>query len=116
MAGWEADIFALTYEDRMDIYRSVKSVDEDGISKRGKLAAIESDIPCALSKKDLPVLSGETNNVVASEVVFCKPEIDVREGDILIITRYGKKRKYAVGMPFDYISHREIPVMFTERV
>lgn len=114
--SWEADILALTYEDTMTVSRTEKVIDEDsGITSR-KLIVISSNIPCSLSKKEIAVTDGDTNNIVSKELVFCRPEINVKTDDILTITRCGDTKTYRVGQSFDYVSHKEIAVKYMERV
>lgn len=117
MNNWESNILALTYEDRMDVYRTKEVTDDEtGISDRVE-KKIYTNISCALSKKNNPIITqGEPNNHNVEHVVFCNPEINIENGDRLVITRYKKNTSYIASAPFKYYSHTEIPVTGLERV
>jgi hypothetical protein len=73
-----------------------------------------SGVKCALSKGSLAKISGKNvAEITASPKVFFGPEIDVLEGDKLLITQEGASitRSYKAGENFLYTgSHLEVQV------
>ena len=112
-----ADILARTYTDRCDIYR-YESVVEGGITHHREVLK-HSNVLCALSQGSLAQRTDE-NGVAytqASSKVFFTPDVDVAEGDILLITRDGSAivRTYVAGEVFPYAgSHIEVKVSRSE--
>ena len=101
MSNWEADLFALTYEDRMDVSRHVERVDEDtGISSFSDTIPVLKNIPCALSKKDEAGIGGDVPSIVSNHRVFARPEADIIAGDLIEITRLGRVYKFVASEPF----------------
>lgn len=112
----EADILATTYEDVMDIYRVVLIEDEEtGVSSRG-LKEMSKGVRCALSKSTLPVIDNSMGGATVDYTVFCRPDVDVKEGDKIVLTRFGKVYELYVGYVMDYVSHKELPVRRKERI
>ena len=112
----EADILATTYEDVMDVYRVVLTEDENtGVSSRG-LKEVSKGVRCALSKSTLPVVDNSIGGAPVEYTVFCRPNVDVKEGDKIVLTRFDKVYELYVGYVMDYVSHKEIPVRRKERI
>lgn len=113
----EAEILATTYLDVMDVFRPRKVIVE-GESKFLKGLdgeKIYSDIPCSLSSSPGGTLEkGEvalTNS--GSYVVFCKPDIGIKENDFIELTvKVPGAKKYSLiaGKARLYPSHLSIPV------
>lgn len=113
----EADILALTFEDRMTVKRHVETVDEDtGISNFSDVTSVFENIPCALSKKDEANINGDIPSVVSNHKVFARPDVDIKPGDLIEITRLGRIYRFIASKPFYYISHVEVLVESKERI
>lgn len=99
------------YEDRATIRRFAEEEAEWGETRLPKESeAIHQDVPCRISQRALAVnTQTETTNQIAYEAkLFLSPEIDIRQGDIIEVTRQGITRKYTAGEPFIYPTHQEI--------
>lgn len=100
-----------TYEDTLSSFRRKNIRDEVTKQTRQEWIPILEDKPCALSHKDSKAVvsfgnhMGETDN---EYVLFHAPELDVLEGDKLVITRlHGPVITCYPGKPFCYSSHAE---------
>ena len=111
----EADIIATLYFDVMDIYRKEKVVNEHGVTEL-KENLIASNIKCSLDKKDEVTSNGEVGSIVSGYKVFCRPTVDIKIGDKLVITYNGLTHTFEAGEPYPYQSHLEVPVIRMERV
>lgn len=107
-----ADALAKTYNDSCDIYR-FENAKVNGITKN-KRVLLYSGISCALSKDSLSkIVKKDVAEINTAQTLFTQPEIDILEGDILIITQHGSAtpREYTAGEIFLYSgSHQEIKV------
>jgi plastocyanin len=108
-----------TYEDTMEVTRVEKITGSNHITKKSD-AVIYSDIICGLS------LSGGNNSgqtdaqqdVDHDAVVFAPPDLEIKPGDGITLTRFGRddpsaarKRVFeVVGRPNVYATHQEIEV------
>lgn len=98
------------YTDRCTIsrYQDYK----DPVTKQTKLqpVTIYDDKPCRISQRALGANSQtEAQNEIAYETkMFIAPEIEVRQGDAIEVTRSGVSRTYEAGEPFLYPSHQAI--------
>ena len=98
------------WKDRMDIYRWVEVV-EGGFTKQKK-EKIHENIKCHYSKGQL-VDTGEDGvpTLITSHTLFCGPDVDLQEGDEVVVTqRNGKQVTLTVGEGFPYSSHQEFSV------
>ena len=112
----EADILASIYYDTMDIYRKQKTQNATtGITELTEIKVAEN-IKCALDKGTEANTTGEIGTLSGSYKLFCRPTVDIKIGDRLIITYSGITREFEAGEPFPYISHLEIPLTRKERV
>lgn len=117
----ESMILALTYDKIIvKCERLVTVTDEDtGISKRKKIeiSVPEGEEKCAISKKDLQTLNGDTPQIVSKRMLFAYPYININPGDILTIKDplSNTKTVWESGDPFFYYSHTEIPIEAKER-
>ena len=111
----DADVIASLYFDTMDIYRKEKNVNKYGVTELQE-RLIASNISCSLDKKDDVVANGQVANIVAAYKVFCRPTVDIKVGDKLIITYNGLTSTFEAGEPYPYQSHIEIPVTKEARV
>ena len=98
------------WKDRMDIYRWVEET-VGGFTKQKKELLYEG-VKCHYSKGQL-VDTGESGvpTLVTSHTLFCGPDVDLREGDEVVVTqRNGKQVTLTVGEGFPYSTHQEFSV------
>lgn len=108
------------YTDRCTISRPTKS--KDPTTKETKLLPVQiyADQPCRLSQKQ-QAQNGQTeaqNDVRYESKLFISPELDIRQGDEIEVTRghltaagwmpIAAPRQYQAGEPFPYPTHQEI--------
>jgi hypothetical protein len=95
------------WKDRMDIYRWVDVV-EGGFTKQKKELLYEG-VKCHYSKGRLvDTGEGSVPTLVTSHTLFCGPDVDLREGDEVVVTqRNGKQVTLTVGEGFPYSTHQE---------
>ena len=114
----DADIIATLYFDSMDIYRKEKVKDPNTGVTTVKEALKYSNLQCALDKKDEVQTGGEVGTAYISSAykLFCRPTVDIKVGDKLIITYNGITGEFEAGEPYPYKSHIETPLTKKERV
>lgn len=104
------------YEDRATITRHMKY--EDPITKETKyeLETIYENQPCRISQRALAAnAQTETVNQIAYETkLFIAPELEIKQGDVVEVTRGGATRKYRAGEPFLYPTHQEVSLQREE--
>jgi hypothetical protein len=97
------------WKDRMDIYRWVDVV-EDGFTKQKKELLYEG-VKCHYSKGQLVDTGDGVPALINSHALFCGPDVDLQEGDEVVVTqRNGKQVTLAVGEGFPYSTHQEFSV------
>ena len=106
----EADVLATTYFDRCTIKRAVKV--KEGAITREEMRAVYSAIPCALSSN-----SGSANGkndeyqpIEYEDLLYTRPEIEVRAGDRVEAVVGGDSCIYEAGQGRRYASHRQTPL------
>jgi len=108
----DAGILAQTYLDTCDIYR-YEEAEVQGITKFTDVLK-HSGVKCALSRKSLAkATENNATEISSSSKVFFMPDVDVQEGDKLVITQQGaiKSKEYKAGETFPYYgSHIEVMV------
>ena len=98
------------WKDSMDIYRWDEVV-EGGFTKQKK-EKIHENVKCHYSKGRL-VDTGESGvpTLVTSHTLFCGSDVDLQEGDEVVVTqRNGKQVTLTVGEGFPYSTHQEFSV------
>ncbi|MDO4772989.1 MAG: hypothetical protein Q4A72_05475 [Bacillota bacterium] len=119
IAGQEAELLASTYFDEMSVYRPVKVV-ENGESKF--LKGIDGEkvlekVPCSLSQKNGGNLEKDIafNKAKRDYIVFTRPEVIVKENDLIVLTvNLGTRKEIyhlTAGKAMLYPSHQEIPAV-----
>jgi len=78
---------------------------------------IYTDQPCRISQKSLGVNNqAEAQNEIKYEIkLFISPELNIKQGDIIIVTRGAVTRSYASGEPFLYPTHQELSLQRKDR-
>lgn len=82
--------FSIFYDYMMDIYRYEK-IEEGYITKERK-SLIAFAVPCRYSAKSLVQQTGEVAKINSNNKLFCSLNIDIQEGDVVVLT-YPKKAK-----------------------
>jgi len=100
--------FQRLWKDRMDIYRWVDVV-EDGFTKQKK-ELLHENVKCHYSKGSLIDVGDGVPTLINSHTLFCGPDVDLQEGDEIIVTRNGKQVTLKVGEGFSYSTHQEFSV------
>ncbi|RXZ77253.1 ABC transporter ATP-binding protein [Paenibacillaceae bacterium] len=101
------------YEDKVTISRHENAKDPVKKVTKQTLVKIHEDQPCKLSQTGLP-RNGQTeaqNDVKYDAKLFIAPEIEIKQGDVLEVTRKatGRIETYTAAAPFPpYSSHQEI--------
>lgn len=99
------------YEDTCTVSRTAApSKKASGETKLGQPQVIHESKPCRLSQKALSVNSQTeaANNVAYETKLFIEPELEIKQGDTITVTHYGRTQSYTAGEPFIYSSHQEI--------
>ncbi|GIQ63629.1 phage protein [Paenibacillus cisolokensis] len=104
------------YTDRATIYRHVQV--KDTITKETKLVPqpVYVDQSCRISQRAL----GQNNQTEAQNEIryetklIIAPEVEIRQGDLLEVTRGAVTRKYTAGEPFLYSTHQEVSIQREE--
>lgn len=117
-------LYAMLYNDRMDIYRTAKSKDEDSTTDISyDPNPLYTDIKCRLSfSSDDTATDSEVdrNPVRFSPKLFCEAGVDLQVGDYIVVRRYTDNgvvsRTYQgqVAMPSWYTTHQEAFVRIDE--
>lgn len=82
--------------------------DVDGIA-RGTETVIAENVPCALSKGGDSSAVDLAGVISDSRVLFIAPETDVKAGDRVTVTLYGRTETLdVVGVPLLYATHQEV--------
>ena len=108
-----------TYFDRCDVYR-MEDVQQDNGSYKQQRVKVFEDLSCALSIGSRPVINSITENdykqgdvaniVKTQDRLYLNPSYIIKQGDELIIRRYGREIKATAGNPFVYDSHQVLIV------
>ena len=101
-----------TYEDTCTVLRPGKDT-VGNITVAKPDVPVYTDVPCALSKEGNT--SGNANNhgeINHTKVLFAAPELEIRMGDCVRVTRFGRMVDYKVlGRPDVYATHQEVKLM-----
>ena len=99
------------YEDRLSITRMVDYKKPNGaMGKRPEV--VLSDQPCRISQKALGT-NGQTdtkNDIAYETKLFISPDVEIKQGDVINVTRNSVVRKYSAGESFMYPTHQEISI------
>ena len=100
---------ARLWKDEMCIYRYVDEV-INGITK-SKEKLISENVKCKYSKGNLSDIGEEVPSLENSYTIFCGLDVDIMEGDKIIVKqRNGKTITLKVGEGFPYSKHQEFKV------
>lgn len=111
----EADILAATYSDLCSVYRPHKVKLPSGESTfvngvEGKL--VYMNVPCALSSVAVgkPSKTKITVQAQGHYCLFVRPEVDIVQGDTVVVSHLGKTEIMLAGVPDRQVSHNNIPL------
>lgn len=96
------------YTDRVKVQRYEKTK-VNGETKK-QLVTVYEQQPCRISQKTLAA-NGQTetiNKIAYDTKLFIAPELDIKQGDTLTVTRGRISHSYTAGEPFPYETHQEI--------
>ena len=115
----EADILALTYEDKVTVFRAFKDILPSGesIFKKGMEGEkVYENMPCALSRQTGGKLNKipMSTNIPTEYSLFTRPEVDIQPKDYLVIKQLGKTVKASAGLAARLSSHNNIPLKLEE--
>lgn len=103
------------YIDRATISRWEKT--KIGGETKTELVNKYTNQPCYLSQRALGA-NGQTesvNQISYETKLFISPDIEIKQGDIIEVTRDSLMRMYTAGEPFPYGSHQEISIQRREK-
>lgn len=101
------------YEDLATISRYVEVEKDSGETRlSNEPVPIYVDQPCRISQKALATNNqSEAQNDIRYETkLFIFPDLGIRQGDVIFVTRGGITRSYTAGEPFLYPTHQEISI------
>lgn len=110
-------LFAMLYDDRMDIYRTSRAENDDNTTNISyEPEPLYTDVPCRLSfSSDDTGTDSEIDRtpVRFNPRLFCKPEVDIQAGDYVAVRRYADNGSVMityeglVARPSKYTTHQE---------
>ncbi|EGT5271466.1 hypothetical protein KWL13_007470 [Clostridioides difficile] len=113
----EADILALTYFCKMTIRRCVSIKNEEtGVTDFNENVVITEDVPCGLNGNIPNIIDTDMTSSISAFELYCRPEVDLRVGDILDITlESGNVETFIASKPFPHLSHLQTNLTLKER-
>lgn len=127
------DLIGKWYTDLVDVYRDTDYKD-GSVTKQMRLKVL-SKVPCRVfrSARARPDMTDTAAEVVSSDALACANEVDIKAGDLLMITRGGRigkqmkppDRYFAGSTTYYYepfggvmpkLDHQEIPLLLEERI
>ena len=110
----EADILAQTYYHTATIKRPKHTT--RGYFDDYKEEIVYEDIPCAISftQGSTEDLTDTTQPIQYIAKLFARPEIEVKEGDIVLANVLGHDYEFRAGEGYSYQSHIEVPLIRNE--
>lgn len=104
------------YTDRAYIFRSEHK--KDPVTKETKLVEVlvSEDVPCRISQSSsaVPIRSDNADAVFYNVKMFISPEVSIKQGDYVDVSRGGTIRRYVAGEPFVYETHQEVALQRKE--
>ena len=117
-------VYTMLYDDRMDVYRTVKVEDDDytaNISYQPE--PLYTDIPCRLSFSSSDTATDadiDRTPVRYNPKVFCATAVDLQAGDYVVARRYADNESVmmeyegVIGRPSKYPTHQEASLRIDE--
>lgn len=102
------------HNDKMTIFRHEEVV-IDGFTRHMEVEKYK-EVPCRLSKESLgKIKDGDIATIPMSHKIFTGPDVDILEGDRVVVIHKGRTKEFKVGECFPYQSHQEVDVMRVEK-
>ena len=106
----------MLYSDKCDIYEYQTVVNPDDCSTETKEVLVHENVPCKMSMR---TTSATEDGVSEHQYQFVKilinPDIDVKSGSKVVVTRGGKPVNYKnSGSPSKFFNHQEIGLVLEE--
>lgn len=84
------------------------AVSEDGIARSSEIIIAEN-VPCGLSDGSDNSAQAQANVITHEKRLFVSPETDIKAGDTVSVTAYGRTEAYeAIGVPAVYATHQQV--------
>ena len=118
MTEFEGILQSVMYHDRASIYRLVQGKAADGSDDyEDAEALVAEDIPCKLSQYGKELLASKTERALSVKIdlrLCCARDVDIREGDRVIVSHQGQTFELFAGTRFVYPTHAEVSVRRSE--
>ena len=118
MTEFEGILQSVMYHDRASIYRLVQGKAADGSDDyEDAEALVAEDIPCKLSQYGKDLLASKTERALSVKIdlrLCCARDVDIREGDRVIVSHQGQTFELFAGTRFVYPTHAEVSVRRSE--
>ena len=110
------------YKDRLTCFRRSYTATDDAYLKDSELSTVFADIPCYLSMSGrrslnsggrmdkVKSLFGDREVVDVVSTLFADSSLDIKAGDVLLISREGKTFFYEAGEPRIFMGFQELLV------
>ena len=100
------------YEDKATISRYTEYEDPVTKETRLELIPVYENQPCRISQRALGAntQTENVNQIVYETKLFISPNIEIKQGDVIEVTRGTTTRKYTAGEPFIYPTHQEVSI------
>ena len=84
------------------------AVSENNIARVYEKVVAEN-VPCGLSDGSDSSAQAEANFIAREKRLFVAPEVDIRAGDTVSVTAYGRTESFeVVGIPAVYATHQQV--------
>ena len=107
----------MLYEDRASISRYGEYTDPHKKETKLGLFSVYENVPCRLSRLGMATnrQSETVNEIVYETKLFISPDYEIKQGDVIEVTRGIVKRVYKAGEPVVYSTHQEISLQRGDR-
>lgn len=104
------------YLDKCDIYEYQNVRDPEDFSTSSKMILVHKDVPCKMSCDTTnPSYDGVAEGQYQRIKLIVNPEIEVKPGSRIVVTRCGKSISYKnSGAPSRFFNHQEITLVIEE--
>ena len=118
MTEFESILQSVMYHDCASIYRLVPGNAADGSDDyEDAEALVAKDVPCKLSQYGKELLASKTERALSVKIdlrLCCARDVDIREGDRVVVSHQGQTFELFAGTRFVYPTHAEVSVRRSE--
>ena len=118
MTEFEGILQSVMYHDRASIYRLVPGKAVDGSDDyEDAETLVAKDVPCKLSQYGKELLASKTERALSVKIdlrLCCARDVDIREGDRVVVSHQGQVFELFAGTRFVYPTHAEVSVRRSE--